>query len=84
MKLPILTNSPSGSDHIIQLWILNQSLTVIDIFASNFGCDARDRLATIAYPDSNTSTFPFDARVRRTSLTDQTGKFPIAWNRVFK
>jgi YD repeat-containing protein len=33
-----------------------------------------DRLKTITYPDSTTSTFAYDSRGRRTSVTDQNGK----------
>ncbi|HXN53633.1 MAG TPA: RHS repeat-associated core domain-containing protein [Candidatus Acidoferrum sp.] len=39
-----------------------------------FAYDTGDRLKTITYPDTTTTTFNYDSRGRRTSVTDQNGK----------
>jgi RHS repeat-associated protein len=41
---------------------------------TTFAYDTGDRLKTITYPDSTTTTFAYDSRGRRTSVTDQNGK----------
>jgi YD repeat-containing protein len=41
---------------------------------TSFAYDSGDRLTTITYPDSTTSTCAHDSCGRRTSLTDQNNK----------
>ena len=55
------------------LWFLR-----VRVFAFSFGCDAGERLSTIAHPDSNTSTFAHNARVRLTSVTHEDSKKQVS------